>query len=170
MTELTVTFEEAIALTESLMEKMINQQLSPQETENKIATLVQSMNGARGFFVTYLTDERPLADEPSEAVIKALASSPEIVSDLLVKNLAMSSAMVLTHQRNHNQDLAASSQRVATRTTKLIQLLDLELIREKLSKLQDSLQEEGGEYQDFLKRWGYDSQQKSLINQAIEKV
>ena len=57
-------------------------------------------------------------------------------SELLVKNLAMSSAMVIAHRHNHDAENVAGSQRVCQRTGNLIQQLDLQLIDEKLQKLQ----------------------------------
>jgi uncharacterized membrane protein (DUF441 family) len=52
-----VTFEEAIAFTQSLMSQIEAGEVSPSEIRNAIAQLVKSENGARGFFVTYLTSQ-----------------------------------------------------------------------------------------------------------------
>jgi hypothetical protein len=60
-----LTFEQAIALTQSLLTQMEQGKLSEAEIGEAIAPLVSSMNGARGFFVTYLSDERAIADHPS---------------------------------------------------------------------------------------------------------
>lgn len=162
------SFEEAIAFTESLLEKMESNQLSDTEITQAIASLVQFPNGARGFFVTYLTTESSLPDHPSPSVIKALASSPAIVADLLVKNLAMSSAMAITHLRNDNQEMAESSQRVTRRTGNLIELLNLDLITQELTHLRETIQNGSGKYQDFLQRWGYDSEQLQVIGENVE--
>lgn len=163
-----MTFEEAIALSQSLLGQMEQGELSDAELEQAIATLVRSENGARGFFVTYLTDERSLADQPSPAVIGALQSSPEIVSELLVKNLAMSSAMAIAHRRNENEAMAQGSDRVRCRTTALIQLLPIPAIAEKAQKLHQTIATGVGEYQSFLTRWNYDTEQKQVIEEAIE--
>jgi hypothetical protein len=45
-----VTFEEAIALTQSLMSQMEAGEVSQQEIAEAIAQLVKTENGARGFF------------------------------------------------------------------------------------------------------------------------
>ncbi len=109
-----VTFQEAIALTQSLLSR-IEAGVSPAEIEAGIAELVKSENGARGFFVTYLTSDGNLADNPSPEVVRALQSSPEIVAELLVKNLAMSAAMAVTHRRNGLEEMAQGSDRVRSR-------------------------------------------------------
>ncbi|NJN57719.1 MAG: hypothetical protein HC879_09575 [Leptolyngbyaceae cyanobacterium SL_5_9] len=163
-----ISFEEAIALTQSLLTQMEQGNLSEAEIGAAIAALVSSMNGARGFFVTYLSDERAIADQPSEAVMQALQTSPEIVSDLLIKNLAMSSAMAITHRRNGNEDMAQGSDRVRSRTAHLIKQLQLASVVEKAQKLHESASTGLGEYKAFLDRWGYDAEQRQVIQQSME--
>jgi len=159
----TATFEEAIAFTQSLLEGMESESLNEADIQEAIASLVQFPNGARGFFVTYLTADSNLPDNPSPAVINALTTSPEIVSDLLVKNLAMSSGMVITHLRQDNPAMAESSSRVSRRTKQLIQLLNLDNLADLLAQLELSVKTKSGKYQDFLKRWGYDQEQLEAI-------
>lgn len=165
-----ITFEEAMTYTQSLVENMQAGNLSDEETEAAIASLVKSENGARGFFVTYLTGESILADNPSEALICGLKASPEIVGELLVKNLAMSAAMAVTHRRNNNQEMAMGSERVRERSANLIQELQLDIIKDKLQQLQESATKGEGNYQVFLKRWGYDAEQLEVIEGAIKQV
>jgi hypothetical protein len=165
-----ITFEEAIDFTHSLLEKMEAHQLSESDIQTAIASLVKTVNGARGFFVTYLTDSRPIVDKPSQSTIEALKTSPEIVSELLAKNLAMSSAMAITHRRNHNEELAQGSEQVHQRTAYLIEQLQSNLLTEKLKQLQASAATGEGNYHSFLKRWGYDEEQKQVIQKAISAV
>ena len=169
-----ITFEQAIALTQSLMAQMQADQtaepISEAELEATLTSLLSSENGARGFFVTYLTDECPLADHPSEAVIRALQSSPSIVSELLVKNLAMSSAMAVAHRRNQNETMAQGSDRVQARTVDLIQKVQLAEVTDKATKLRDSAATGSGDYQAFLARWGYDSEQRQVIEQQMQRA
>ncbi|MFM7191184.1 MAG: hypothetical protein ACKOX2_10250, partial [Microcystaceae cyanobacterium] len=87
-----VTFEAAISQSQALLTAIAEQRLDDQAFAQQVKTLVQTENGARGFFVTYLTADLPQADQPSPALLAALQTSPEIVSELLVKNLAMASA------------------------------------------------------------------------------
>lgn len=166
----TVTFEEAIAFTQSLMRQMAAGELSTSESSEAIAQLVKSENGARGFFVTYLTSEGTLADHPSPELIQALQSSPDIVAELLVKNLAMSAAQAVTHRRKGNEEMAQGSDRVRSRTTHLIEQLKLSQVQERSIALQQSAATGEGRYQTFLQRWGYDAQQRQVIGEALEQV
>jgi hypothetical protein len=165
-----VTFEEAIALTQSLMSQMTAGELSAPEISQPIAQLVKSENGARGFFVTYLTSDGTLADHPSPEVIQALQSSPDIVTELLVKNLAMSSAQAVTHRRKGNEEMAQGSDRVRSRTISLLEKLKLPQLRERSVALYESATTGEGIYQTFLQRWGYDAQQRQVICEALDQV
>jgi hypothetical protein len=168
-----LTFEAAIALTQTLLDQMESGALADSDIEQTIANLVNTENGARGFFVTYLSDPRAVGDYPSLAVITALKASPAIVAELLVKNLAMSSAMGVTHRRNQNQQLANGSDRVRSRTATLIQALltdGLPSLRSKLQALDNSVQTSSGDYEPFLQRWGYDQEQRNVIQDAIRNV
>ncbi len=162
-----VDFMTAIAQTESLMTQIETGNLEAKEIEKAIASLVASKDGARGFFVAYLTSDLTTADNPSIEVINALKSSPYIVSELLVKNLAMSAAMAVTHRRNKDEEKARNSERVCRRSANLIQQINLDLVESKLKELEASVASREGIYQDFLQRWEYDSEQRQAIQQAI---
>lgn len=165
-----VTFEQAIALTQDLMGQMEHDQLSAPQLEQAIAALVSSPNGARGFFVTYLTDDRSLADRPEAAVVAALRSAPDLVADLLVKNLAMSAAMAIAHRRQQNEAMAQGSDRVRSRSLGLMQQLQLPQITSRAQQLHDSAVTGEGADQAFLTRWGYDAEQRQEIQQALQQI
>ncbi|MGK7904977.1 MAG: hypothetical protein AB4352_26950 [Hormoscilla sp.] len=165
-----VTFEDAIALTQTLLAQLEQGKLSEPKIQNAIASLVSTLPGARGFFVTYLTDERPFADNPTPAVIEALRQNTGTISDLMVKNIAMSTAMSITHQRNQDEEMAASSQRVRSRSAKIIKLLQLPEVQERSQQLYASATTGNGSYQEFLSRWGYDDEQRQAIAQALEPL
>ncbi len=165
-----ITFEQSIALTQSFMAQMQDGQFSEADLEATLSALVASENGARGFFVTYLTNEGSLPDHPTDAVIHALQSSPEVVSELLVKNLAMSAAMAITHRRNQNEEMAQGSDRVQRRTIDLIQKIQLPEVATKAAKLRQSAATGSGDYQTFLERWSYDAEQRQVIQQQIDRA
>ena len=165
-----ITFEEAIALTQEIMSEIETGQLSETKIESLIGDLVKSKNGARGFFVSYLTDSRALADNPSPSVFKALESAPEIVVELLIKNLAMCSAMVVHHQRNQDEKAANESKKVRSRTTKLIKSIKIPSLSGNIQGLYQGITTCEGNYKGFLKRWGYDTEQLKAIKEVIEPL
>lgn len=162
-----LTFSQAIQATQFLIEKINSQQLEETDVEQEISNIVNTKNGGRGFFVAYLTSELSLPDQPSKGIINGLKSSLDIVSELLVKNLAMSSAMTVTHSRNRDISNIQGSQKVCRRTINLIQEIELDSIKQELEKLRDTIANEDGEYNDFLERWEYDAEQKKAIQKAI---
>ena len=165
-----ITFEGAIELTQSLLAQIEVDRLSEAQIEQAVASLVKTKNGARGFFVTYLTDEGQVADRPSPGAIEALRSAPEIVAELLVKNLAMSSAMVVYHSRHQSEERAAGSARVQGRSRNLIQILQMPACKGVASEMLESLQNASGEYEEFFERWGYDDEQKLAIRSAVSQA
>jgi hypothetical protein len=165
-----VSFQEAIALTQSLLAHLEQDKVTEAELEQTISALVNSENGARGFFVTYLSDQYLLADALNSAMLRALQTAPDVISPLLVKNLVMSTAMAITHRRNHNESLAEGSDQVRSRTSYLIQALPLPKLQEQAQKMATSLETNSGDYQPFLQRWGYDTEQRQAMWQAIQQL
>ena len=165
-----IKFDEAISLTQTFVTKLKRNEISPAEIHTFVAELVQTSNGARGFFVTYLTAEEPICDTPQPEIIAALQANPEIAADLLVKNVAMSTAQQLYHQRRNDSEMMASSATVAARTTTIINQLKLPQIQIMCQELVSTINTGTGEYSEFLTRWGYDDEQKSAIARSITQL
>ena len=162
-----LSFSQAIATTQTLMEKISANQLSEAEIQRQISSILSTKNGGRGFFASYLTSELTLADNPSTGVIDGLRSTSQVTSELLVKNLAMSSAMAVVHARHGDRNNFEGSQKVGRRTKCLIQKIAMKAVEEEIQKLQHSVKTGEGEYTNFLKRWSYDREQKQAIQEAI---
>ncbi|WP_373541120.1 hypothetical protein [Chamaesiphon sp.] len=165
-----VRFDQAIELTQAFLLQLKKYELTSSQIQEFVANLVQTANGARGFFVTYLTAPDPICDDPQPEIITALHAHPEITADLLVKNIAMSTAQQLYHQRRNDLDMVASSATVAARTTKIIQQLNLSQIQDLCRELVNTIETGNGSYQEFLTRWGYDDEQKRAISQAVSSL
>jgi hypothetical protein len=95
----TLSFAQSLAITQDLLEQVAVGTLEPAAWVAAIAALVHTDNGARGFFVVFLSDGRPLSDQLLPLAPAALHGSPDTVSPLLIKNLAMSTAMAIAHRR-----------------------------------------------------------------------
>jgi hypothetical protein len=165
-----IKFDEAIELTQSFLSQLKTNELTSPQIQDFVAALVQTANGARGFFVTYLTSPDPICDEPRSEIIAALHAHPDIAADLLVKNIAMSTAQQLYHQRRNDSEMVASSATVAMRTTKIVQQLKLPQIQTLCRELVDTIHTGTGSYSDFLTRWGYDEEQKNSIAQTVAQL
>jgi hypothetical protein len=161
-----VTFENAIQQTQDLLSQI--EFLDANVITEKLTDLVSTENGARGFFVTYLTSDLSYSEYPSLEVITALKTSPIFVNELLVKNLAMSTAMVIYHRGQGDEENAQGSEKVQEKTGQLIKQLLSQSLGEKLQQLATSLNTGQGEYQAFLERWGYDDCQRQAIAEIIQ--
>jgi hypothetical protein len=165
-----LSFPQAIATTQLLMDQINSQELSESEIQQRVLSILGSKNGGRGFFVAFLTNEMSLADHPSPGVLAGLKSAGEISSELLVKNLAMSSAMMVIHSQNNDLENIAGSQKVCQRTCNLIQQLNSQLVEKELQELQNTLKNGRGEYQEFLEHWNYNTEQKKAIQDTISSL
>lgn len=163
-----ISFPAAISLTQTLLDRL--EELDEGEIQATVTDLVASTNGARGFFVAYLSDERSYADQPSVGVLAGLQTAPDLVAELLVKNVAMSTAMILAHQRHDDSTMAANSAKVSRRSANLIQKLQLPQIQTQLQQLSESATTGAGKYVSFLQRWGYDLEQRQKIQQVISEL
>jgi predicted regulator of Ras-like GTPase activity (Roadblock/LC7/MglB family) len=165
-----IKFDQAIDLTQVFLLQLKKNELTPEQILGFVSALMQTANGARGFFVTYLTGLDSICDQPQSEIIAALAANPTIAADLLVKNMAMSTAQQIYHQRRNDPQMMASSATVAARTTKIIQQLNLPQIQSMCQELVTTIQTGTGSYTDFLTRWGYDDEQKNSIAQAVSQL
>jgi hypothetical protein len=160
-------FDEAIGLTQTFLTKLNKNELTSAEILAFVSELVQTANGARGFFVTYLTAPDPICDEPQSEIIAALQAHPEVAADLLVKNIAMSTAQQIYHHRRSDTEMMASSATVAARTTQIINQLNLPQIQAMCRELVQTIETGTGDYNEFLTRWGYDDEQKQAIARSV---
>jgi hypothetical protein len=165
-----IKFDAAISLTQSFLTQLKKNELTSNQILDFVSALIQTANGARGFFVTYLTAQDPICDEPQPEIIAAITAYPDIAADLLVKNIAMSTAQQLYHQRHNNAEMVASSATVAARTTKIIQQLNLPQIQDMCRELVNTIKTGTGTYTEFLTRWGYDEEQQNSIGQTVSQL
>ena len=145
-----------------------NNEISDEVISDRIGELIKTVEGARGFFVVSLSIDCPLMDRIPDALIFQLRSSGETVVDLTVKNLAMSSAMVITHRKNNDlQEI--QSERIKIRCIELLKLLDSNKVKKRLDVLLDAIKGSGRDLK-FLNRWSYNNEQLNAISESIYKI
>ena len=175
-TPLEPTFSQAMEITAQWLGLWEAGELSDEVLADRVGELVASRDGARGFFVVSLTGDAPLMDRLPEPLVAALQKAGEGVVDLTVRNLVMSSAMILHHRRSADQEHQAGSERVQQRSTELLRQLEAGPVKRRLETLLAAAgeQEEAAgavaEDRAFLDRWGYDAEQRRAIVAAIEAV
>jgi len=155
------TFETALTTAQHLLDRY------QQDTSvrSALAQLLASPAGARGFFVIFLGGDYDLTDP---ALREILAQAPAPVAQLLVKNLVMSTAMILTHQRRGDAQGAEGSQWVQGRSAQL--LAHLPQAMEHIQGMREALTLGTGPQAAFLIKWGYDAEQKEAMLNALQPL
>jgi hypothetical protein len=164
-----IKFAAAIELTQQFVLQLQDGVLTLEQVQNFVADLVATQEGARGFFVGYLTNGLAVVNQVNPGIIRGLEAHPAVVADLLVKNLAMSTAQNLHFLRENQADMAANSATVAKRSRQLIDALQMPEIKEISQQIINAIRTGTGEYGEFLERWGYDAEQKQAIEQALSQ-
>jgi hypothetical protein len=164
------SFPEAIEISGQWLALWEAGELSDEVLADRVAELVASRDGARGFFVVALAGDSPLMDRLPDPVALQLRLAGAPVVDLMVRNLAMSTAMAVHHGRSGDSSQQKGSQRVQHRSRELLQLLEPAAVKQRLEILLAAARDGQGDDVAFLERWGYDAAQKSAIAEAIDAV
>ena len=168
MNEQKPTFKEAMQASMIWCKSWENDEISDEVISDRIGELIKTVEGARGFFVVSLSIDCPLMDRFPDALIFQLRNSGEIVVDLTVKNLAMSSAMIITH-RNNKDPQEIQSNRIKIRCIELLKLLDSTQVKKRLDVLHEATKGNGKDLK-FLNKWGYNDEQIKAISESIYEV
>tara|TARA_Y100001978_G_scaffold101731_1_gene91008 strand:+ start:129 stop:641 length:513 start_codon:yes stop_codon:yes gene_type:complete len=162
------TFKEAMQASILWCESWENGEISDEVISDRIGELIKTHDGARGFFVVSLSTDCPLMDRFPDALIFQLRRTGKKVVDLTVKNLAMSSAMVVKHRENKDPH-EYQSKRIKIRCIELLKLLDSTQVKKRLDILLDATKGNGEDLK-FLERWGYNENQINAISESIYQV
>ena len=168
MNEQKPTFKEAMQASMIWCKSWENDEISDEVISDRVGELIKTVEGARGFFVVSLSIDCPLMDRFPDALIFQLRSSGEIIVDLIVKNLAMSSAMIITH-RNNKDPQERQSERIKIRCIELLKLLDSTQVKKRLNVLLEATKGNGKDLK-FLNKWGYSDEQINAISESIYEV
>ena len=164
------SFEQAMNVTLLWCNAWEEGSLSDEVLADRVAELLESKEGARGFFVIALSSDCPLMDRLPDPVVVQIRKAGESIVDLIVKNLAMSSAMALHHKRNQNKKLLSGSELIKERCIELLNLLEPNSVKKHLENLLGATNMGQGIYAGFLKRWNYDDEQKQAIAASINSI
>ena len=148
------SFAEAINRTEVLLQQWQAGAMTAAVLAQQLAGLLSSADGRRGFFVVALAGPCPLLDQPPAPVLEQLHRGGEAVADLVVRNLAMGTAMALAHQRQGHGEQAKGSLQVQRRAQALLVQLDSLAVRRRLDQLLAATK-------------GYDAAQRRAIAQVV---
>ena len=162
------SFTQAINISAQWCKEWEEELLSEEVLADRIAELIKTKNGLRGFFAYALSDQDCyLLDKlPFSIVFKFQEGGIDVV-EIVVKNLIMSSAQIVIHAREKNFEYKSNSQNISERCKNILRSLQTKLVTNVINQIIKNLDNLGNSFHNSKK---YDDQQKEFIKLQIYDV
>ncbi len=159
------SFTQAINISALWCKEWEEDLLSEEVLADRIAELIKTKNGLRGFFAYALSDQDcHLLDKlPFSLVFKLQEGGIDVV-EISVKNLIMSSAQIVIHDRDKNLPYKYNSENISERCKNILRVLDTKLVTKTVNQIIKDLDNLGNSFDTSEK---YDAQQKEFIKLQI---
>ena len=159
------SFTQAINISAKWCREWGEDLLSEEVLADRISELIKTKNGLRGFFAYTLSDKDCfLLDKlPFSIIFKFTERGKEVV-EIIVKNLIMSSAQVIIHDRNNNIEYKLISENISERCKGILRVLETKLVTKTINEIINDLDNLGNSFDKSIK---YDLQQKNFIKKQI---
>lgn len=162
------SFTQAINITNEWCEQWSQDLLSDEVLADRIAELIKTKDGLRGFFAYTLSDSNcTLLDKLPHPIVFKFREQGDSVVEITVKNLIMSSAQIFNHREDNNIEYAEISENISERCINLLRALDTKLVTKKVTKIMENLDNMGNSFNKLIK---YDENQKKFIRNKIIKI
>jgi len=159
------SFPQAINISAQWCKEWQEDLLSEEVLADRIAELIKTKNGLRGFFAYSLTDiDCHLLDQLPFSLMFKLNERGQDVVEIIVKNLIMSSAQVIFHERENNLEYKSNSENISERCKGILRLLDTNLVTKSINKIIKNLDNLGNSFDNST---NYDDQQKEFIKSQV---
>ena len=162
------SFTQAINISAQWCKEWGENLLSEEVLADRIAELIKTKNGLRGFFAYTLSDnDCLLLDKLPFSLIYKLNEGGEAVAEIVVKNLIMSSAQIIIHRRENNHEYELTSENISDRCKAILRLLETKLVTKKVNQIIKNLDNMGNSFDNSIK---YDLEQKDFIKKQIFEI
>ena len=159
------SFTQAINISAKWCKEWGEDLLSEEVLADRIAELIKTKNGLRGFFAYALSDKDCLLlDKLPFSLIFKLNEGGDAVVEIIVKNLIMSSAQVLIHRRDNNHGYEITSENISERCKAILRLLETKLVTKTINQVLRDLDNMGNSFDNSIK---YNSEQKEFIKKQF---
>ena len=159
------SFPQAINISAKWCKEWEEDLLSEEILADRIAELIKTKNGIRGFFAYSLSDKDCyLLDKLPVSLVFKLTEGGKDVVEIVIKNLIMSSAQIIVHQRQNNLEYKLISENISERCKGILRLLDTKLVTKTINEIINDLDGLGNSFDSSIK---YDEDQKKFIRQQI---
>lgn len=163
-----ITFTQAINISKHWCNEWDDNLVSDEVLADRIAELIKTKDGLRGFFAYTLSDTNcTIIDKlPTSLIFKFREQGTRIV-EITVKNLIMSSAQVINHQRDQNVNYELISNNISSRCINLLKVLETNLVSKQINNAIKKIDEMGNSLDNSKK---YDEEQKNYILEKIREI
>ncbi len=159
------SFTQAINISSQWCKEWAEDLLSEEVLADRIAELIKTRNGLRGFFAYALSDKDCfLLDKLPFSLIYKLNENGDAVVDIVVKNLIMSSAQIIIHRRENNHEYEKTSENISDRCKGILRLLETKLVTKNVKQVFKDLNNMGNSFNNSVR---YDLEQKEFIKKQI---
>ena len=162
------SFTQSINISSQWCKEWEEELLSDEVLADRIDEIIKTKNGMRGFFAYTLSDINcSLLDKlPNSLIFKLIENGNDVV-EIIIKNLIMSSAQVLIHQKEDNLEYEAISKNISNRCKNILRVLETKLVAKNISKVIKELDNLGNSIDNSTK---YDENQKKFIISQINDI
>ena len=105
-----------------------------------------------------------MLDKLPFSLIFKLSEGGVAVTDIVVKNLIMSSAQIIIHRRDKNHEYEITSENISDRCKAILRLLETKSVTKSVNQVLRDLDDMGNSFDNLVK---YDSEQKEFIKKQI---
>ena len=159
------SFTQAINISAKWCKEWGEELLSEEVLADRIAELIKTKNGRRGFFAYALSDKDCfLLDKLPFSLIYKLNEGGVDVVEIVIKNLIMSSAQIIIHRRENNHEYELTSDNISDRCKSILRHLETKLVTKTLNQVIKDLDNMGNSFDNSTK---YDLEQKEFIKKQI---
>ena len=159
------SFIQAINISAQWCKEWEENLLSEEVLADRIAELIKTKNGLRGFFAYALSDKDCfLLDKLPFSLIYKLNEGGKTVVEIVVKNLIMSSAQIIIHRRENNDEYEITSENISERCKAILRLLETQLVTKTVNQILKDLDTMGNSLNNSTK---YDIEQKNFIKKQF---
>ena len=159
------SFTQAINISAQWCKEWEEELLSEEVLADRVAELIKTKNGLRGFFAYALSDQDCyLLDKLPFSLVFKLQEVGISVVEIVVKNLIMSSAQIVVHDRENNLEYKSNSENISERCKGILRLLETKLVVKTINQIINNLDNLGNSLDNSKK---YDDKQKEFIRSQI---
>ena len=162
------SFTQAINISAQWCKEWGEDVLSEEVLADRIAEVIKTRNGIRGFFAYALSDKDCfLLDKLPFSLIFKLNEAGASVVEIVLKNLVMSTAQIISHRRDNNHEYEVISENISERCKDILRLLETKLVTKAVNQVIENLDNMGNSFDNSIK---YDIEQKALIKKQILEI